>query len=428
MSDMTVSDKQQLYWTRTDCRLCHSTNVETAVPLNPMPIATPNFAVPGASLDDPIYREPVPLSLDLCTDCGFVQVSNVGNPELQYRDYVYTTSMSLGLTEHFRTAAKDIVARVGLKPGDFVVECGSNDGTLLGFLKEHGMKVLGVDPAVNIAKQATERGIETWPEFFRHEIGQKVRAERGPADAIVANNIVANVDDMDTFVLGIRDALAPTGVFVFETQYGVDVTEKNLLDTVYHEHLSYFNVKPLIGFFERHGMELVDVQLIDTKGGSIRAFAQLQGGGRPVSDEVRRLVAYEDELGVDKLPYYAAYTRRIAAIADELNRLCDEHHAAGREVAGYGVSVGTTTLLSQFGLTQKIDFLCDDAPNKAPVLAGPGYDIPVYTGAAVAERDPAAIVVFAWRYAKPIMSKHGDYIARGGDFVVPLPDVEHPKG
>jgi hypothetical protein len=222
---------------------------------------------------------------------------------------------------------------------------------------------------------------------------------------------------------GVRTLLSPNGCFVFETQYGVDVTEKALLDTVYHEHLSYFNIKPVQLFFERLGMQLVDVGHIWTKGGSFRATVQLAEGGRREAPAVAQFIAEENRLGVGQPAYYRAFVDKIAAIRNELGAIVDRHHRGGRKVAGYGVSVGTTALLPQFGLAQKIDFLLDDDPNKGGVLAGPGYDIPILPPSALYQEKPAAIIVFAWRYAQPIMSKHKRYFEEGGRFIVPLPAV-----
>jgi len=414
---------QNLFYVRHTCRLCHSDKQELVVPMAGMPIGTPNFQVPNASVDDPVFRAAVPMALHLCRDCGHLQILHVGNPEVQYRNYVYTTSLSLGLREHFAGYANDVVSRFGIAPGSLVVELGSNDGSLLGYFKERGMRVLGVDPAVDIARRATEAGIETIGDFFTDVIGHRILQSHGAASVVIANNMIANVDNLDPLVIGVRDVLAPDGLFVFETQYGVDVTEKNLLDTVYHEHLSYFNIKPLIRFFARLGMELIDVQHIWTKGGSIRVTVQRAGGPKKPSAEVARFVAEEDRLGVDQPAYYAPYVKRIAAIRDELIAMADAAHARGQSVAGYGVSVGTTTLLPQFGLENKIDFLVDDDPKKGNVMAGPGYDIPILPPAALYERKPAFVVVFAWRYVDPIRAKHARYFAEGGKFVVPLPGI-----
>jgi SAM-dependent methyltransferase len=290
-------------------------------------------------------------------------------------------------------------------------------------LTQVGQVAEGVRAAKQVLALATEAGIETIGDFFTDAIGRRILQSHGAASVVIANNMIANVDNLDPLVIGVRDVLAPDGLFVFETQYGVDVTEKNLLDTVYHEHLSYFNIKPLTRFFARLGMEVIDVQHIETKGGSIRVTVQRAGGAKTPSAEVARFIAEEDRLGVDQPAYYVPYAKRIAAIRDELVAMADAAHARGQLVAGYGVSVGTTTLLPQFGLENKIDFLVDDDPKKGNVMAGPGYDIPILPPAALYERKPAFVVVFAWRYVDPIRAKHAGYFAEGGKFVVPLPGV-----
>ena len=412
-----------LFRMRNDCRLCHSQSLDLAAPLGEMPVATPNFKVVGAAPDAPVFRTAVPLEVYRCSDCGHLQIRHIGNPEILYRDYVYTTSISLGLSEHFKAAATRIAEKRRLSPGSFVVEIGSNDGTLLRYFKEQGMRVLGIDPAVEIAGRATQDGIETLPEFFNEDLGVKISQEYGAADVIIANNMIANVDDLDSFVKGVSSILAANGVFIFETQYGVDVTESNLLDTIYHEHLSYFKIRPLTLFFKRFGMRLIEVENIPTKGGSIRVTVQSEAGGDKVDGSVERHLARESALGVDSPEYFRAFLGKIEAIKRELHVIVDRCHAAGKEVAGYGVSVGTLALLTQFDLTRKIDFLSDDDMSKGNMLSGPGYDIPIVSPREFAARKAGITVVFAWRYADPIAAKQSDYFAAGGKFVVPLPRV-----
>ena len=413
----------QLFYKRDDCRLCGSTAVEVVVPLSPMPIATPNFAVPDADKGSPVFRTPVPLDLYLCHDCGLLQVLHVGNPEVQYRNYVYTTSSSLGLPEHFREYAEEVNTAVGLPDNPLVVEIGSNDGTLLRAFKERGCRVVGVDPARDIGARARAAGIETVSDFFTADVARRIEAEHGAADLVIANNMFANVDELDDLVIGVRDLITPGGVFVFETQYGADVITKNLLDTVYHEHLSYFTVKPLALYFARLNMEVIDVKPIWTKGGSIRTFVQCKDGPRPAAQVVRHMIAEETRLGLYDPRFYASYGERLSALRRKLGDLVDGQAKRGKPVAGYGVSVGTTTLLSQFGLTAKIDFLVDDDPTKASSLVGPDYEIPVRPPEALYEDDPGAVIVFAWRDAEPIMKKHRKYRDSGGKFVIPLPDM-----
>jgi hypothetical protein len=317
-----------------------------------------------------------------------------------------------------------VVERIKPPAGSLVVELGSNDGTLLQlFNADHGMAVLGVDPAREIARQASLSGIETIGDFFGPQIARQIRETKGLAKIVVANNVIANVDNIAQWVTGVRDVLAPDGVFVFETQYGLDVITKNLLDTVYHEHLSYFNVKPLDAFLGRLGMETIDIQRIWTKGGSIRVTAQLVGGARPRSAAVSAFAADEIAQGVYKAGFYRRLGDDIDAMRRDLKRIIAEQRKAGRAVAGYGVSVGTVTLLSQLQLTRDIAFLVDDDPKKDHILTGPGYSIPVLPPKAIYERNPGAVIVFAWRYIDPIMRKNREYLQSGGKLVVPLPKV-----
>ena len=416
-----------LYYKRDDCRLCGSIDLELAVPMAPIPIATPNFSISDDDRDSPILREAVPLDLYLCRDCSHLQVLHVGNPEVQYGNYVYTTSLSLGLAAHFRSYAGEILEALNPAPESLVVEFGSNDGTLLRCFKEKGMRVVGVDPARAIAEQATRSGIETLNAFFSPDVAHQVRDKHGPARIIIANNVIANIDDMVSVALGVKELMAPDGAFVFETQYGADVIRKKLLDTVYHEHLSYFNVRPLAAFFERHGMQVIDVETIETKGGSIRVTVQHASGPDTVSAAVTDTLEEEDNDGMNGLGCYQGFADQVDVLRGRLNAIADEQHGAGRTLGGYGMSVGTTTLLAQFGLAEKIDFLFDDDPDKESALSGPGYDIPVFGPEAVYEKNPGAIIVFAWRYAEPIMAKHERYLKDGGAFVIPLPEVTVKK-
>ena len=412
----------QLYDRREACVLCGSADMVEAVPLEPMPIATPNFRLPPG-VSEAAFREGVPLGIHQCRSCGHLQVVYFGNPELQYREYVYTTSLSLGLAEHFRRYAAEMIATLQLPPGALVVELGSNDGTLLRAFRDAGMRIVGVDPARRIAQEATAAGIPTLPEFFSPDVARGIAAEHGHASLIVANNVVANVADMAGLADGVAALLAPDGVFVFETQYGADVIEGNLLDTVYHEHISYFLLSPVRRFAAAHGLALFDAMRIPTKGGSFRAFVQRAEGTRPLTGRLRDLLEREEREGMFSAPFYQRLSRALTEIRAELRVLVDGARAHGKGVAGYGVSVGTTTLLAQFGLTRDIDFLVDDDAGKPPRLVGPDYAIPVVGRAELLERMPEIVIVFAWRYADAIAAKNAAYLAAGGAFVVPLPDV-----
>jgi hypothetical protein len=411
--------------------LCRSEKLQRVLSLRPLPIATPDLRVPGDMRGSEDAHSAVPLDLNLCMECGQLQVSHVPDAEFQYRNYAYKTSLSAGLLKYYEAYAADLMQRYTPPASGFVVEAGSNDGTLLRFFKDAGMRVLGVDPATAIARDATSRGIETLPEFFSNTLAKSIRAERGPANVVIANFCTANIEDMVDFAEGVRTLLADDGIASFETQYGADVIEHNLLDTVYHEHLSYYMLTPLVRHYGRHGLEVIDVKRVPTKGGSIRLFVQPVGGPRKVAASVGEMMDEEAKKHALSPEFFSALPGWIEQIRNELAEIVKAEHAAGRSVAGWGVSVGTSALLPQFDLSDKIEFLVDDDPNKEPVLTGPGYSIPVVSTAEFYRRNPGAVIVFAWRYIKPIMDKHQSYIDGGGKFVIPLPHVslvnrEHP--
>lgn len=407
------------FYRRDNCRLCNSKNLELVVHLAPTPIA--DDYVTAERIRD--IQEAYPLDLFFCHACGHVQLLDVVDPEILFRNYTYVTSVSLGLVEHFRRYADNALNRFSPQSGALAVEIGSNDGSLLRFFKEGGMRVLGIDPAQEIAKKATESGIETLPVFFTSGVGQKIRQERGPATIVAANNVFAHSDNLGDMADGIREMLAPNGVFVFEVSYLVDTVQKFLFDTVYHEHLCYHSVKSLDTFFRRHGMEFVDIERIPTKGGSLRGFVQLAGGPWPVSASVRGLIELEERLGFDKAELFKVFAAELEDIKKQLLILLRDLKAQGKIIAGYGASATVTTLMHYFGLGDILSFIVDDNPVKQGRLS-PGYHIPVLPPQALYERKPDYVVILAWAYSEPIIKKHQAYLEVGGHFIKPLPDVE----
>jgi len=409
---------------RKTCRLCESPAVEVAVPLKPISAATPNMDLNAVAQQHAgVARVLVPMDLYLCRNCGHLQILDVINPDIQYTHFRYTTSISLGLPEHFRKLAEELIVSTKARPGALVVEIGSNDGTLLRAFKERGLKVLGIDPAQETARRATEAGTPTLATFFTSSLAAKIAAEHGRAAIVVANNTFANIDDLADVARGVAQLLAPDGVFVFETSYGADVVEKFLLDTVYHEHLSYFMVRPLVDFFRRHDMALYDVQHIWTKGGSLRGFVKLATDPRPIAASVAAMVDHERGLGLDGIGPYRRFADHVDGIRQELAAIIAEHRQRGAKIAGYGASVGTVTLVQQFDLGSALDFIADDNPLTDAII-GPDYRIPVLSPVSLIERRPALVVILAWRYAEPIRDKNLRYLEDGGRFVVLLPHLK----
>ncbi len=403
---------------RATCRLCGAGRLQLALPLAPTPLG--DHFVAAERLDQ--LQEAYPLDLMLCGDCGNVQLQHVVNPEIIYRQYTYTSSVSLGLVEHFQRYADAVLQRVDPPPGSLVVEIGSNEGAMLRAFQQRGLTTLGVDPAREIARRATAAGIETLPSYFTAEVAQTIREQRRPAAIVIANNVIANIDDLGAVMEGLRTLLAPQGVFVMETSYCLDVVHDALLDTIFHEHLTYFSVRPLAPFFRRHGMELIDAQRVATKGGSLRVTAQPAGGARPVASAVAELMELEARNDLHRLEAYQTLAARLDRRKCELHDLLGSWKAQGKTIAAYGAAVGLTTMIYQFGLGKFLSFIVDDNPAKHH-LYSPGLHLPTLPSEALYQRKPDYVVVLAWRYVDSIVKRHQAFLAQGGQFVTPLPEI-----
>lgn len=404
---------------RTTCRLCGSTNLQLVLPLAPSAIA--DDYVPASRLNE--KQEAYPLDVFLCNDCKHTQILDAVDPNILFRNYTYVTSVSLGLIEHFRGVSEKLMSKFPMGPESQVFEIGCNDGTLLRFFKDKGIRVLGVDPAVEIARKTTESGIEVIPDFFSTAIAERILKSHGKADLFIANNVFAHADNLGDIVDGIRMLLKPEGVFVFEVSYMVDIVDKMIFDTIFHEHLSFHAIRPFVNFFRLHGMELFDVERIPTKGGSIRGYARLATGTRPVQPAVGELLALEEKLDFGNPDTFRAYAKRIDDAKNALLDLLAKLRAEGKTVAGYGASATVTTLLHHFELGDKLEYLVDDNPVKQGTFS-PGHHIPVLPSSVLLEKKPDYVVILAWNYVKPIVEKNQAYLKQGGHFIVPIPKLE----
>lgn len=405
---------------RSDCRLCGGTRLTLAFSLAPTPPA--NAFVPASASKTPQAR--FPLDVFFCEDCAHVQLLDVVDPRILFEHYVYVSGTSPVFVKHFRDYAARAANRFGLGAGDLAIDIGSNDGTLLAAFKGLGLKVLGIDPAIEIANDATRRGLETVAGFFTPNLARKIRSDRGAARVVTANNVFAHADDLKGIIEGVRALLAPDGVFAFEVSYLVDVYENTLFDTIYHEHLAYHSVKPLYAFMAANGMHLFAAERVDSHGGSLRGFAQLKGGPRAEDGSVDKLVALEEGLGLDKAETIKGFARRIDALGRDLRDLLGRLKADGKRIAGFGAPAKATTLLYHFGLgPETLDFIVDDSPLKQGLFT-PGMHIPVLPSSALFERKADYALILAWNFAKPIVEKNVRFREQGGRFIVPLPRLD----
>jgi SAM-dependent methyltransferase len=314
-----------------------------------------------------------------------------------------------------------MIDRFSLQTGDLVVDIGSNDGSCLRFFAQAGMKVLGVDPATEIAEQATKSGIDTIGEFFSPELALRLRRERGPAAFITSHNACAHIDDLEGVFRGVEHWLADDGLFVLEVGYLLDVIENTWFDTIYHEHLDYHTVGPFRPLLARVGMEPIAVQRVSPQGGSIRVFVQKVGGPHAADGSIPALIDLEHQKELDRPETFVRFGHRIDDVGARLRLLIGGLKGQGRSIAGYGAPTKATTLMMHFGLGRaELDFIVDDNPLKQGLFS-PASHIFVTESAELYARRPDYLIILAWNFAEPIMAAHQKYASQGGRFILPMP-------
>lgn len=403
---------------RTTCRLCDSPNVERVVKLEPIPLSE-NYC------DDPAIGRSAaryPVDLYMCADCGHVHQLDVVDSKSLWENYTYYSGDANGMPEHFNQVAEKVIRTQQPPPGSLVIDIGSNDGSLLRPFKQAGYRVLGIDPAKLIARQATEAGIETYPELMSLALAQEIRAERGPAHVVCMFNAFAHADNMGEIADSIRTLLAPEGIFVFEAQYLLDIIDRVLIASIFHEHMSHHSVKALTLFFDRHGLELIDVERVPIQHGSIVGTVQLKGGTRNVQNSVGNMLALELERGLDKLQTLRDFGSRLARLRDRTVALVREWKASNAKIAGYGAARSGPTLIAQLGLGGAIEYIVDDHPQKTGKYSS-GDGIPIVPTSELCRRMPDYTIILAWVHARKIIESNQEYLNRGGHFVVLCPET-----
>jgi SAM-dependent methyltransferase len=404
---------------RTTCRLCGQSEIVKVLELVPTPPANAFADEHLRGKEQPCF----PLDLFFCCSCSHIQLLDIVDPEFLFSDYVYVSGTSPVFQKHFEMYASEIIHQFSPPDGSLVIDIGSNDGTLLTFFKGSGFDVLGIDPAKDIALAASHSGIDTLPAFFQPEIAARIQRERGAASVITANNVFAHIDDLCNVMEGIRILLAPDGILVFEVSYLLDVFEKTLFDTIYHEHLDYHSVKPLLGFFDRLGFELIEAQRVESHGGSLRGIVQLKGAKHPQGNSVKQAIENEERVKLDEIETFYHFSQRIEDKKQQLSQFLQKIKSEGKSIAGYGAPAKATTLMFHFGMGPDIiDFIVDDSPLKQGLFT-PGSHIPVLPSDALKEKKPDYLLILAWNFADPIIKKNKDFHDDGGRFIIPLPDL-----
>ena len=398
------------------CRSCQS-RIETFIDFGRMPLAN-GFLTPEQFEDEYFFN----LSAAYCPSCTLVQLVNQPQRERMFNDrYPFFSASSVRMQDYFRSLAREVIAN--LLPRDpFVVEIGSNDGTLLGHVAAAGIRHLGIEPSASVAAHAKADGVTTIVEFFDAGVARRIVLEHGRADAIVAANALSHVANLHEVVEGIEILLAPGGTCIVEDPYWGDVVAQTAFDQIYDEHASYFTLSSLSWLFDQHSLAVVDATRTGVHGGSMRYLIRRHDSG-PVSSRAGALLEQEQRSGLLEPPAFDGFRERAAKTGSALMALLRQCKAQGKRVAGYGATSKSTTTINWVGITPDlIEFISDTTPAKQGTFS-PGAHIPVRPHNDFVSCYPDRALLFSWNHAAEVIAKEQAFSLSGGRWIVYVPDV-----
>ena len=396
------------YIIKKTCRLCKSSNLKKVYEFKKNPIGDDYQKIRTKTK---LYD----LILNQCQNCQFVQLSNVIDPKKVYGEYLYVTNTSFGLKEHFYKLTDKLVSKKIIKKNSRVLEIGSNDGTLLKYIKKKCEFAAGVDPAAHLFQ---DKKIKNIKGLFSENLSKKIRKEYNTFDVLVANNVIANIDDLDDVFNGIKNLLKKNGFLIIETFSLNGIIQKNLIDNIYHEHLSYFSINSFQKFAKKFNLYLYDIEFLKVKGGSLRFI--FQNKKIKISERVKKNIILEEKI-LKNLNKKLFNLNKINQNNNfKLNQFIANCDKKKLKYYGFGASVGTTTLIYDFELTKKIKYIFDNEKKRFNLYL-PGTNIKVLDPKKIKKMKIDIIIIFAWRYAKQILKRNKKLFSKDTKFIVPLP-------
>lgn len=399
-----------------NCRACGG-KIESFFTLGQMPLV--NSFLSRSELKKEKKFE---LTVAFCSRCFLVQLNKTIPPRELFRDYIYFSSTSQTIVDHSKKTAEYLVKKLHLSSNSLVLEVASNDGVLLQFFKKIGIKILGVDPAENIAKVANEKGIETIPDFFSFKFAKKLVSSRNiQADLVYGANVFAHVPAVVDFLKGVKTVLKKDGTAVFEFPYLKGLLE-NKFDTIYHEHVFYYSLIALQNLVKRVGLEVYDVEFVNMQGGSLRIYISHEDIF-PITEAVKSLRHKELKEGFSKIETYKAMNTRVRKLKKELIELLQEITSKNKTVVAYGAPAKGIILLNYFDIKQFLSYIVDKAVAKQNLYT-PGAHMLVYPPERILKEKPDYLLILCWNIADEVIPQYKDFKEAGGKFIIPIPKIK----
>ena len=406
-----------MYKYRTKCRLCSNEKFELILDLGKQPPS--NSFLRKYELKNKEKR--FPLRLYICKKCFHLQLLDVVDKKYLFSNYHYFTSANKPIIEHFEKYANDVYNKILKKrENPFVIEIGSNDGTLLKKILKYKVNVLGIEPAKNLAKISRKSKIKTENSFFNIQLAKNI-SKKQKADLIIANNVLGHIDNLHEFLTGILEVLKDNGVFVFEVPHSLILIQKLEFDTIYHEHISYFSIIPLLKWLKKYNLEIFDVQKKRVHGGTIRVYVSKRGKFK-IKKSVEKIIIIEKKYGMNKIGTFRIFTKKVECLRNNLLKKINELKE-NNELFGYGAPAKGNVLLNYCQIDNKIlDFITDTTKMKQGKYA-PGSKIKIISPKIISKKGTGCIaLLLAWNYKLAIIKKEKKFLEQGGKFLIPVPN------
>jgi methylation protein EvaC len=400
------------------CRLC-SINVQEINNFGMMPLA--NSFRPVNEVD--IYR--FELKTAFCTNCKLFQIANQPEKELMFHEkYPFFTGLSKNMTNHFRSFVENsILPHIVSKKDPFVIEIGSNDGTLLKFISEKSIRHLGIDPSSNVVERAKKNGINTLNEFFSFSTAKAIKESQGKADVIAAANVICHLPDLGDLFKGVKELLADDGIFIFEEPYLLSMLNLVSFDQIYDEHVYIFSLLSISNACEMHDLELYDAETQSTHGGSMRYYVGHKGKQQQ-SKRLQKGLSIEILNGLENLDTYIQFEKNCEKKKVELIQLIENLKKQGKSISGYAATSKSTTVLNYCGIDSSlIDYICDSTPEKIGMVS-PGSNIPIVSIEYMHLNQPDYLILFAWNHEVEIMRNEKNKLMEAVKWIKFVPSVE----